>query len=38
MKMCANNYILIGLGLLLVVLFINQNKVKDKKEDCNCSA
>ena len=38
MKMCANNYILIGLGLLLIVLFINQNKVKDKKEGCNCSA
>ena len=36
--MCANNYILIGLGLLLIILFINHNKVKDKKEDCNCAA
>ena len=33
--MCANNYILIGLGLLLLILFLNQNKVKDEKP-CNC--
>ena len=40
--MCANNYILIGLGLLLLMLFFNQKKItaeKDKgKDSCNCAA
>jgi len=44
--MCVNNYILIGLGLLLLMLFFNQNKIKgvkdkdikDKEDSCNCAA
>ena len=43
--MCVNNYILFGLGLLLLMLFFNQNKITTEKgikeqgkEDCNCAA
>jgi len=33
--MCQNNYIVIGLSILLLCLFINMNKGKDEKK-CNC--
>ena len=34
--MCTNNYIVIGLAILLICLFMNMDKTKDEGKKCNC--
>ena len=34
--MCQNNYIVIGLAILLLCLFMNMNKGKADEKKCNC--